>query len=196
MQPWHADAVADTKPLHICAGLFHHAHNLVTGYDRQFAGNLALDSMQIGVAQRRTHEPAPALRHRRALGWEDQPLQAVTAPPGRDGEEACAFIRITPRGHDLRRVSLPSDQQHGHVGFAQDMRGRGAENELTDARVTVGAHHDQVGANGFFQLENLNFRIAVKRFRLGGDAGFERLLLRLVQGSRKRRLRRRERRPS
>jgi hypothetical protein len=50
MEPRHPNPVADAELCRVSSDLFHHAHDLVTGHDRQVAGDLTLNGMQIGVA--------------------------------------------------------------------------------------------------------------------------------------------------
>jgi hypothetical protein len=60
------------------------------------------------------------------------------------------------------------------------MGGGGAEDEFADPRMAVGAHDDEVGADGFTELKDFFFGITMQDFPMGFDATSQRPLFCLL----------------
>ena len=76
---------------------------------------------------------------------------------------------------------LRAEEQDGNADVVLDAGGGGAEEDVSDEAVSVGAHRHQVAALLLDPLDDLGGSVAVSQFGLGGNAGGLKLVLHLLQ---------------
>src|SRR5271165_1408201 len=83
----------------------------------------------------------------------------------REGEGVCFLKGMRPQ-LKTQQHSLCPEQQHGHADAVLDLSGGGAEKQVGEEAMAVGAHRHQVAALLLHPLDDLLNRFAVRQLGL------------------------------